>query len=69
MNTVSCYSGGSYAGRPLRFTWMDQEYQVTKILSSARRPQGKVFSVQTESGKTFSLEYNFPIDTWEVTPI
>jgi len=69
MDRVSCYSGSTYAERPVRFSWNDQEHSVTKIISTALHPEGKDFTVENDAGETFLLLYNFSKNEWTITPI
>ena len=69
MDRVSCFSSSSYAERPVRFFWQEQEYSVAKILSSGLHPESKEFTVENDAGETFLLKYNFSKDEWTVMPI
>ena len=64
---VRCYSGTSYAERPLAFVWHGQEYSVEKILTTALTPEGKKFMVRTENSEIFLLEYFHEDNHWLIT--
>ena len=64
---VRCYSGSSYAERPLAFVWQGREYSVEKVLSTALTPERKKFMVRTENSEIFLLEYFPDNDQWLIT--
>lgn len=61
---VECYSGASYAERPLVLFWRGERYPVSSVLSSQVTPGGKRFDVELENGWTVSLIYRSQIDQW-----
>ena len=66
---VSCYSGQSYAERPVSFIFEDVEYKVTEIEKEWRGVDGKNFLVRTEDNKLFQLCYNESQDRWSLTEV
>ena len=65
---VKCYSGHTYAERPLAFTWQGKEYRVVEIVKEWRGEGGKCFIVRTGDNKSFQLCYNEAQDTWRLRP-
>ena len=66
---VNCYSGRTYAERPLSFTWEDIEYEVTEIETEWRGVGTKNFRVRTKDNKLFQLCYNESRDQWSLTEL
>jgi hypothetical protein len=66
---VNCYSGRTYAERPLSFTWEDIEYEVAEIETEWRGVGTKNFRVSTEDNKLFQLCYNESQDQWSLTEL
>lgn len=64
---VECYSGLSYAERPIAVRWQGQRLVVEEVLRSWRTPQGPGFDVVTVDGRKFRLSYDEQSDTWQVT--
>jgi hypothetical protein len=62
---VHCYSGHTYAGRPLSFFWEGKEVAVQEVLDEWREPSGPVFRVRTERG-VVTLAYEEREDRWWV---
>jgi hypothetical protein len=60
---VRCYSGHTYADRPVALRWRGEEIVVDEILASWREPTGPVFRVRTPSG-VFVLAYDADVDRW-----
>jgi len=67
--SVSCYSGQSYAERPVSFRWEGTEYEVEEIEQEWRGVDGKNFLVRTEDNKLFRLCYNESQDQWSLTEV
>ena len=61
--SVGCYSGRSYAERPLAFQWRGEEVAVEEVLGEWREPAGPVFRVRTPRG-TCVLGYDERADRW-----
>ena len=66
---VSCYSGQSYAERPVSFSWEDKDYQVAEIEAEWRGEGTKNFRVRTKDNKLFQLCYNESQDQWSLTEL
>ena len=66
---VSCYSGYTYAQRPVSFTFEGEDYKVAEILKEWQEPEGKCFQVKTEGNNIFKLCYNEAQDKWQVDQI
>jgi hypothetical protein len=63
---VECYSGFTYAQRPVAFVWRERRYRIEQILSQGRSPKGRIFRVRTTEGETFQLTYDEARDTWSL---
>jgi len=61
---VTCYSGCSYAERPVSLVWDGVEHKVKKIEKEWQEPGARLFQVRTESGGLFVLSYNERGDEW-----
>ena len=66
---VNCYSGHTYAERPLSFLWEGVEYEVEKIEKEWREPEEKHFKVRTRDNKLFQLCYNETEGWWSLTEL
>jgi hypothetical protein len=64
---VKCYSGQSYAERPLSFTLEGKEYRVAEVEAEWRGPGTRNFRVRTKDNKLFQLCYNESQDKWSLT--
>jgi hypothetical protein len=64
MDTVTCYSGSSYAERPQKFTWQQKEYSIESIFSTSLAPDRKRFHVRTDQEENFILDYIFENERW-----
>ncbi len=64
--TVECYSGYTFAERPIAFVWNDRRYRVEQILKRWRSPQGPGFRVLTADNAQFELTYNTARDEWSL---
>ncbi len=64
---VKCYSGSSYAERPLSFVFQGRDYTVDKILSTALTPERKKFIIQTKRLEIFQLERILNNDQWLIS--
>ena len=64
---VKCYSGYTYAQRPLSFTWQGSEYEVENIEKEWQGPRERWFLVRTGDNKCFQLCYNEAQDEWSIT--
>ncbi|MGD0353597.1 MAG: hypothetical protein ABSB38_08965 [Dehalococcoidia bacterium] len=61
---VKCYSGHSYAQRPVSFFWQDKQHQISRIETEWLEPGKKFFRVVNEDEKLFELCYNEAQDKW-----
>ncbi len=66
---VRCYSGQSYAERPVSFIWEDKEYEVAEIEAEWRGEDSKNFRLRTKDNKLFQLCYNVSQDQWSLTEL
>ncbi len=64
---VNCYSGHTYAQRPLSFTWQGMDYEVKEIEKEWLEPGERWFKVRTGDNKSFQLCYNETEDDWSIT--
>ena len=64
---VKCYSGHTYAERPLSFIWQGIEYEVEEIEKAWQEPGERWFLVKTRDNKSFQLCYNEAQDEWSIT--
>jgi len=65
---VFCYSGDSYAQRPIGFVFDGKEVTVSQVLIEARFPDGKRFTVLTEEDQVFDLYFYAGQDRWRIVP-
>ncbi|OGO16388.1 MAG: hypothetical protein A2Z14_04415 [Chloroflexi bacterium RBG_16_48_8] len=63
---VECYSGQTYAERPLALYWEGERLEITKILSRWRSPGDIHFLVLIGDGRTFELAYKETEDLWSI---
>jgi hypothetical protein len=61
---VVCYSGHTYAERPVSLIWEGMEYKVKQIEKEWQEPGARLFKVRTEDGRFFVLSYNERGDEW-----
>ncbi len=61
---VKCYSGHTYAQRPVSFLWQDKEQKVSRIEKEWLEPGKRFFIVASEDEKRFQLCYNETHDQW-----
>ncbi len=64
---VNCYSGHTYAQRPVSFTLEGIEYEVKEVEKEWLEPGERHFLVRTQDNKTFGLCYNEAKDQWSLT--
>ncbi len=60
---VRCYSGRTYAERPLSFSRRGEEVAVEEVLAEWREPTGPAFRVRTDRGD-FVLLYQEQAGRW-----
>lgn len=63
---VNCYSGYTYAERPISFRWEDTEYKVDEIEKEWFEPGERHFRVRTVDNKLFQLCYNESYNQWSL---
>ncbi len=66
---VRCYSGHTYAERPVSFLWQGMEYEVEEIEKAWQEPGERRFRVRTRAHKLFQLCYNEAQQEWSVTEL
>jgi len=64
--TVECYSGYTFAERPIAFVWNERRYRVERILKRWRSPHGPGFRVLTADNAQFELIYSTARDEWSL---
>ena len=64
---VNCYSGHTYAERPVSFLRQGIEYEVEGIERAWQEPGERHFLVRTKDNKLFQLCYNETEDQWSLT--
>jgi len=63
---VNCYSGHTYAERPVSFLCEGIEYEVKEIERAWQEPKEKHFQVRTRDNKLFNLCYNEIEKEWSL---
>lgn len=63
---VECYSGQTYAERPLAIYWEGKRLEISEILSRWRTPERRHFLVRIDPAKLFELTYNENDDLWTI---
>ena len=63
---VNCYSGHTYAERPVSFQWQGIDYEVEEIERAWQEPGEKHFPVRTRDSKLFNLYYNETEKEWSL---
>ena len=63
---VECYSGQTYAERPLAIYWEGERLEVIEILTRWRFPRGRKFRVRVEDDQVFELSYDEVLDHWQI---
>lgn len=61
---VQCYSGLTYADRPVSFIYQGEACKVERVEKEWREPGEKHFQICTETSKSFELCYNEQRDEW-----
>ena len=62
--TVECYSGYTYAERPVAFVWRGRRYVIGCVLKRWRSPNGHNFRVRIPDGDQFELICYEAKDEW-----
>jgi hypothetical protein len=68
-HAVECYSGSSYAQRPVAVHWQGQRLIVEQVLRSWRTPAGPGFDVLVADQRRFRLQLSEATDRWHVEEI
>jgi hypothetical protein len=63
---VQCYSGRTYAERPISFLWQDKQYEVEEIEQEWLEPGEKHFNIRTKNKQSFHLWYGEKKDQWHL---
>ena len=63
---VSCYSGYTYAQRPVSFNWRGRDYQVEEVEREWWAPGERWFAVRTDDNKSCQLCYNEARGEWSI---
>ena len=66
---VTCYSGHTYAERPVSFTLNDIEYEIEEIEKKWLEPGKRCFQVRTGDKKLFHLCYNETDNHWSLSEL
>jgi hypothetical protein len=61
---VVCYSGHTYAERPVSLIWEGIKHKVKQIEKEWQEPGARLFQVRTGDGRLFILSYNERGDEW-----
>jgi hypothetical protein len=65
---VECYSGHTYADRPIAFLWNGRRHLIEKTIKRWRLPEGPGFRVVTVNGIKCDLVYRERQDEWSLEP-
>jgi hypothetical protein len=65
---VRCYSGRTYAERPVSFLWQGTDYQIQEIERTWLEPGQRHFQVCTTSNQRFHLWYDETREEWALVP-
>lgn len=63
---VRCYSGRTYAERPVSFRWEDTKYEVAEIVKEWLEPGQRHFQVRTTNNQRFHLWYDETREEWSL---
>ncbi|MDR3574250.1 MAG: hypothetical protein P4L50_10325 [Anaerolineaceae bacterium] len=66
---VECYSGTSYAERPLALNLEGQRLEVAEIEAEWRTPSARCFRISTKNGQKFDLFYDELQDAWKANAL
>jgi hypothetical protein len=66
---VECYSGATYAERPVVVHWQGQRLVVEQVLRSWRTPAGPGFEVTVAGQRSFRLQLDEATGIWNVQEI
>jgi hypothetical protein len=63
---VECFSGHTYAQRPVAFIWQDERCEVSEVEAEWYTAEGKRFWVRTSDGERFELYYLAAEEEWMI---
>ena len=63
---VQCYSGHTYAERPMSFIWQGVVHEVREVEKEWQAPGEKHFRVRVDCGSSAELCYDVQKDEWRV---
>lgn len=66
---VECYSGQTYAERPIRFLWEGSCLDVDDVAAEWREPGARHFRVRASDDRTFDLCYDERTDLWTAVEV
>ena len=66
---VECYSGTTYAERPVAVHWQGRRLAVEHVLRAWRTPDGPGFEVTVAGQHRFGLQFDEATGTWDVQEI
>ncbi len=66
---VECYSGSSYAERPVAFQWQGERFAVRELIDRKRTPEGLSFRVCIEEGQVFDLVFLEETGEWFIQQV
>ena len=67
MDTVHCYSGGSYGERPRTLCYAGETLSIGRVDRRWREPDTIHFRVTTTDGQRFHLSYQESSDRWNIS--
>ena len=66
---VRCYSGRTYAERPVSFLWQGTDYEIQEIEKTWLEPGQRHFQVRTANNQRFHLWYDETQAEWTLAPL
>jgi hypothetical protein len=69
LTRVTCYSGHTYADRPMSITWDHSELGVKAVEMEWLEPGKKRYRVRTEDERLFELCYHETGDWWSAVEV
>jgi hypothetical protein len=66
---VRCYSGRTYAERPVSFQWQGTEHEIQEIEKAWLEPSQRHFQVRTTNSQRFHLWYDETQAEWSLVPL
>lgn len=65
---VRCFSGRTYAERPVSFRWQGIDYEIQEVEKAWLEPGQRHFQVRTTSNQRFHLWYDEAQAEWSLIP-